>query len=465
MSSTFFGINVAYSGLTAQRRAMDILGYNMAHANDPTYKRQRLVMTEGAVLAQSQESSPTGSSAIGMGVKAGDVERVRNVILENRLNSAMQDSAEWSFKNTTMTQLESVLGEPSDTGLQADLDKFWKSWNSLASKPDDISLRTTVLENATALSQRIQYTYQQMNDVRTDLNYTLSDKVDQINQIAGQIGELNNDIGALESGQVPVNDLLNKRDALVSQLGKLTSISQFGESGSDFIISVGGRTLVQGNMVNKLDAVPGAGGIYNVKWSSDGDDAVLQGGEMKAVLELRDSTIPDYLSQLDNFASSLVESVNTIHHTGKTLDGTDGGDFFKAGITAANICLDDNIAKQPRLIAASADGNVGDATIAVQINNLKDQKLPSGLSINDMYRKLVGDIASSADSADSQAAARDLSVQQYTTQQQSISGVSLDEEMSNMIKFQQAYNASARMLTAWDQMLSVLIDKTGLAGR
>ena len=133
---TFFGISVTQSGLAAQRRAMDVLGYNIANANNPTYKRQRLVMVEGAVLAQSQEADPLGSSAVGSGVNSGDVERVLDPLIENRPRQAGTASANWNYRQSTLSQLEAQIGEPSDTGLQTDLDNFWASWQKVATSPD-----------------------------------------------------------------------------------------------------------------------------------------------------------------------------------------------------------------------------------------------------------------------------------------------------------------------------------------
>ena len=464
MSSTFFGLSVAQSGLAAQRRAMDVLGYNIANANDPTYKRQRTVSVEGMVLAQSQESSPGGSSAFGSGVRSGDIERIRDVLIENRLRQATQASSSWDYKAQTMSQLEATLGEPSDNGLQADLDNFWNAWDKVATTPDSLPLRGTLLEDSSALAQRIQYIYSQINDARGDVNAATVDRVDRINVIAGEIGRLNNEIGSMQSGDVSSNDLQNRRDALVLELSKLVAISQHGGGTDNFIVSVGGRVLVQGNLVNKMTCAD-VNGSQAVQWASDGENVIVHGGELQAIVDLRDVMIPNYLSQLDTLASTLVAKVNEIHRTGKTLAGADGGDFFRAGTTAANISLDDSIIDHPQLIAASEDGAIGNSDIAHKIAALNKTPVAGSLTINDIYRALIGDIGGASATAGRQATAHKLSLQQFTTQQQSISGVSLDEEMTNMIKFQQAYNASARIITVVDEMLSILIERTGSTGR
>lgn len=465
MPSTFFGISISQSALTAQKQAMDVLGYNIAHANDPTYKRQRVVMQEGAVLAQAQDASAVSNSPFGSGVSSGGIERIRDTLIENRLRQSLTTLAEWDYKSSSMSNIEAILSEPSDGGLQETLDEFWNSWQSVATTPDSEPLRASLLENSTALCERIQFVYGEMINATQDLNFAVGDSVDQINLMADEIGRLNSQIGALDAGEMPVNDLLNRRDALVQELSKLVDIGQYGDDKSDYIISVGGRILVQGALVNEIKSDVKPDGTRTLQWANDGQDVVAQGGKLKAILDMRDDVIPDYMSQLDNLAETLVEDVNAIHSTGKTLTGADAGNFFKEGSTAGNIALDDSIIGQPKLIAASSDGAVSNNDIAKKIYGLEGTPGSSLVTINTMYQNLIGDIASTASIADKQNTAYQLAVNQLTTQQQAVSGVSLDEEMSNMIRFQQAYNAASRILTAADEMLDVLVEKTGTVGR
>lgn len=465
MSSTFFGISVAYSGLSAQRKALDILGYNIAHANDPTYKRQRIVMSEAGVLAQSQEAYSLRTSAFGAGVASGGIERIRDSLIENRIRMATQAAADWEYTSQTMKQLEATIGEPSDNGLQNDLDNFWASWQKVATTPESLPIRGALLEDASALCQRIQYQYQQMREMVNDLNMAAMDKVTKVNLIAEEVGRLNLEIGALESGQVPVNDLLNRRDALVVELSKLVDVSQHGDSKENFILSIGGRVLVQGSKVNALTTEVDLSGNRIIRWQGDNEVLSNAGGELHAITQLREVTIPSYMAQLDQIASTLVEQVNALHRTGRTLDGQPAGDFFRAGTTAGNISLDQGILGHPELVAGSVTGAIGDGDLARAINGIKDKAITGGLTINQLYRAMIGDIGGAAAIAERQAVAHRLSLDQFTTQQQSISGVSLDEEMTNMVKFQQAYNASARVLTVMDEMLGVMIERTGTVGR
>ncbi len=444
---------------------MDILGHNIAHANDPTYKRQRLVLVEGAVLAQAQEATVLGSSPFGSGVNAGDVLRVRDALIERRLRTATQAASDWQYRAQTMKQIEAIFAEPSDGGLQTDLDKFWASWQKLASNPESLPIRSALLEDAAALCQRIQYIYAQLRSTADDLNSSVVDRVALINNISQEIARLNLQISAMEPNQVGTNALQDRRDALVLELSKLVAVSQHEEGNLGITISVGGRILVQGGQANLLECATVEGGKQQVRWAKDGQEVLIKGGELNGLLWLRDEALPSYLAQLDTFASILVQEVNALHRTGKTLTGSDGTDFFKAGTTAANISLDPSIVDHPELIAASATGAVGNNEIALAIAGLDSRPVRGTMTLNQLYRGLVADIGGSAAIAYRQATAHQLSLDQFTMQQQSVSGVSLDEEMTNLIKFQQAYNAAARVITVMDEMIDVLVSKTGVVGR
>lgn len=465
MAGTFFGISVAQSGLMAQKMAMEVLSMNIANANDPTYKRQRLTLQENLPLAQSQDAGSLGSLIVGGGVRTGSIERVRDALIENRLRLATSSSAESDYMQNKLSQIESTLSEPSDTGLLADLDQFWASWNAVATTPTSQPIRSALIEDASALCSRIQYTYQQIANAQDDLNLATRNEVDRINQISEEIAKINEEITYSADGQAAANRILDRRDALVLELSKIVSVSQHGEGSDNFVLSIGGHVLVQGIEYNTVTSAENGGGQETLYWENGGDEVVVQGGKLKAIYDLNGTLIPDYLSQLDNFASSLVTEVNTLHAGGQTLDGTPAGNFFVDGSTAANIALDPSIIGHPELVAASATDGVSDGDVALNIANLQNKQLAGGLSINEIYRALVGTVGGAAASADQQAQAQNLSLQQFTAQQQSVSGVSLDEEMANMIKFQQAYNAAARMLTAMDEMLDVLVQKTGITGR
>lgn len=461
MAGSFFGINVARSGLAAQKLAMEVVSENIANANDASYTRQRVVSSTGESIAMTQESTATGTSTITNGLRTGSIERVTDTLVTNQLRQTNTSSEQWEYTYNMLSQIETVFDEPNDDGLQTDLNNFWSAWQEVATTPDSISMRSTLIDNTEALTSRIQYTYNQIRSVQTDINGSIDDIVDRVNNISQEIATLNQRIATLPSGEMQSNELLDQRDALVLELSGYASVTQNGESGGDFVLSIGGQVLVQGNQYNTIESSTDDSGNQVIEWSKNGRDLSIKGGQLKSMLDLTNTTIPEYLSQLNSLASTLIEQVNSLHATGKTLDGSDGGEFFVSGGDAGSITLNSDLASNPSLIAASKDGNVGDGEIARDIGSLQNTTLSSGLTINGMYQALIGDVSGDTHAAEQQSTVASLSLEEYTTLQQSISGVSMDEEMTNIIKFQQAYNASSRVLTVMNEMLDTLINRTG----
>ncbi len=461
MSSTFFGLSVATSGLNAQQQAMDVISYNIANANDPTYKRQRVVMTENSASAQSPDASAVDSSPSGSGASAGDIQRVLDQLVDTQVQQSTQTSAEWSYKSQTMQQIQSILGEPSDTGLENSLDTFFNDWQNVANTPSDTSLRTTLLDDASSLCQQFQYTSQQLQSTSDSLNSSVEAGVNQVNQDADQIAQLNGEINSVQPNQFGSNDLENQRDALVLDLSNQIGITQSTDPNGDVTISIGGRVLVQGAQAYHLETQTDASGNQAIQWAGDGQAVTLTGGQLKGITDIRDTSIPSYMSQLNAIAGDLVSQVNAISVKGTDLNGNTGNNFFTPGTTASNISLDSSVAGNPAAVPASGDGEVGSSSNAQAISALGSADISQGLTFDDMYQGLVSSIAGDTSTANSQSTAQQLTLTQFTSQQQSVSGVSLDEEMTNMVQFQQAYNASSRVITVMNDMLTSLMDMVG----
>jgi flagellar hook-associated protein 1 FlgK len=259
--------------------------------------------------------------------------------------------------------------------------------------------------------------------------------------------------------------LLDRRDLLVGELTSLAGVEVSGKGGGDFMVTLGSKILVQGTVADELSVRAGPSGTQEVYSVSDGGTRIIPGGEIAGIMDVRDGAIPQLMTALDDLAGTLITTVNAIHVTGTTLDGAPAGDFFTAGATAADIEVASDILASPRNIATSSSGAVGNNQIALDISELRGKPLPSGQTINQLYQAIVSEAGTQSALAKHYAESQRLSLEQFTAQQQSVSGVSLDEEMADMVKFQQAYNAAARILTACDDMLSTLIEKTGLVGR
>ncbi len=453
------------SALRAQQIALDTLSHNIANANTPGYKRQRVMLGEGNPLTGPFTNGASPRVAIGTGVHVEQIQRIQDDFVDSRVRQTAALAAEWGTKSQILSQIETVFNEPSDHGIGNQLSKFWDAWDRLSAQPTDIATRDALIGQARILAQHIRNTYAEVKAIDDGIDLAVRDKVAEINALVNQIADLNARIvWAGSSGAFP-NDLLDQRDLLVGQLSALAGVEVSGKGGQEFILTLGNKVLVQGVHADQLGVRLDANGAQEIYSLTTGDVRVVPGGEVAGLMELHHQAIPAIMAALDNFVATLTTEVNAIHRLGFTLDCDPAGDFFTEGSTAANFSVAADILDSPRNVAASASGSVGNNTIALRIAALRSEALPAGQTISQLYQTIVTEMGTQSALAKHYADTQSLTLEQFSAQQQSVSGVSLDEEMTDMVRFQQAYNAAARVLTACDEMLSMLIERTGVVGR
>ncbi len=458
--SYFSSINIAVSALRAQQYAMSVTGHNIANANTEGYRRQEPVFIAGDPLIAGAGIPTVGAPKVGTGVQVETVQRAQTDFIDGQIRSSTQSLGLWNSKNESLQQVESFLSEPSDSGLSSTLNEFWNAWEDLAATPESQAPRAAVVNSGTTLADQIKKLHSDLVDVQTQANDTINTSVDDINRISHEIAKINSQIRSTSDGNFVTNDLLDRRDLLVEQLSQYAQIETHGDSGADMIVSIGGKALVQGDHAAELTTDIGTEGKTAVKWADDGSDVNFTGGSMNGLLDIRDNVVQGYITSLNSITQAIITNTNEIHSSGKGLDGR-VGDFF-TGTDASNISVADDLIAKPSSVAASESGTSGDNTIAVQISNLRDSKVFGSETISDKYDAMVSSIASDADEAKLRSGTQDLSLKQLKTQRESVAGVSLDEEMANMIKFQQAYNASARILTTINEMIDTVVNRMGV---
>jgi flagellar hook-associated protein 1 FlgK len=269
-----------------------------------------------------------------------------------------------------------------------------------------------------------------------------------VNSIGSRIAQLNDAIMKdTVTGDHP-NDLLDQRDLLIDQLSQLGNISVTATTYGQVDVSIGGASLVSGATVATL---------------AESNMTSLTSGKLAGLITLRDTTIPGYQSQLDTVASTLITATNAQHALGYDLTGTAGGSFF-TGTSAGTIAINPALINNPALIAASGNGNVGNADNALALANIRNQALVGASTIDTAYSQLVTQIGSDTQQAQRDSDTANLLTGSIDDRRQSVSGVSLDEEMTNLVKFQRGYQASARAMSAMDEMIDQLISRTGKVG-
>lgn len=457
--SSFSGLSIALSALRAQQYAMDTTGHNIANANTEGYRRQEPVFVANHPLTGSFTTTGVGSQ-IGTGVEVATIRRTQTDFMDTQIRMENQWLGMWSSRSEALQQIEPLLSEPGDSGLSAALDRFWNSWQDLAASPESLPARIAVVESGVALSDRIRNLHYDLYKVQEDADRAIAGKSNEINWLAQEIASLNAQTIKAENGQYQPNDLMDRRDLLVEQLARITRIEVHGSGGSNMIISVGGRVLVQGNYAAKTSVGVGPTGWSQIVWSEDNSPLPVNGGELKGLTDVRDTLAAGYMASLDTITQAIVARVNAIHVTGFDMNGNPAGDFFTAGTGASNVTVNSALLAAPSGVAASgAAGEPGNNSVANAMAGVRGEALVGGQTARTAYTALVTQIGSHARESAMRTSLHEVSLKQRKMQRESIAGVSIDEEMANMMKFQQAYNAAARIFTVMNEMLDTIINR------
>jgi len=438
MTSAFFGLQTSLRGLLTQQQALDVTGHNIANANTQGYSRQEALLepTRPYILPANSVNSGAGAQ-LGSGVDVAAIRRVRDQFLDLQYRAQQMSLGDATARTTSLDQVEGAIAEPSDDGLAAQLSRFWDAWSDVANAPENAGARAALVTTAQTLTTSFRTIADQLTTVAQqaqDEFGAITGANGDVANIASELAGLNRAIGdAVFRGQQP-NDLMDRRDQLVDRLSQLAQVSVTDTGDSRWRIDFGGVTLVD----------PSTPTGYT--WPQTLGAA--PGGKLGALQDLASATGPalTYRSQLDAVASDLVSSVNALH--------TSTPFFDPAGTTAATIAV----------VATSATVQTGSGTASGENDVAQAIARLRGGTTDQMYQALVAKIGT-----ESQAAVRAQSTSQSLVdaiedRRQSVAGVSLDEEMTNLIRFQRGYQASARTMTTMDEMLDTLVNRTGKVG-
>lgn len=330
-TSSFFGIELGKRSLQNFKTALEVTGHNINNVATKGYSRQRVVMrTFDKPLEEPSLNRAERAGQIGQGAEITTIERLRDKFIDSKIMVELGSDGYWKTKNNYLQQLEAIYNEPGDYNLRNDLDAFWDAWQEMSVNPAERGTRMTLVERADRINNSFNQMYNQMDSMRNNLNSLVENKVNRINDIANSIRSLNTAIVKQEAlGQSP-NDLLDKRDLLLDELSSLANVDIKSIDPDETMIYIGSRSLIQGNVVNKLSLERSAlnEGMFDVYWENDHVQLNLDGGELKALLELRDVDTVDAINDLDTLAMNLADSVNEIHRSGFGLNQETGVDFF-----------------------------------------------------------------------------------------------------------------------------------------
>jgi flagellar hook-associated protein 1 FlgK len=478
MGSTFGNLETGIRGLRAHQIALQVTGQNVTNADTSGYSRQVPIMQTTDPYTYPSLYNSNGVGQLGTGVEVDRILRMRDDFIDLQLRNENAMKGKWGLRQNTLEQLEVLINEPSDSSISSRLNRFWSSLNELSTRSEDSSVRAAVNEDAIVFTQSIRHTHQQLSDLKKDLNEQLSVYAGKVNTLAKQIAELNSVIGKVKGSKQEPNDLIDQRERLIQELSGLTNITISTDKNSRYNIAISGAILVAGDTYSQLKVVKNTDkqGMDDLLWVENGLPAVITNGEIKGLLETRDVDVQYYIDSLNQFASVLMKRFNEVHQSGYGLDNSSQKAFF-TGTDASDIDVNPVIAMDLNLIAASGNtgsseqlphGAPGNSENARKLANVIKRDLLMNehcVTLTEYYNGLIAKLGIDSEKAKATSQNQDTLISYLKDRQESVAGVSMDEELSNMIKFQNAYNASTRYITTIDEMLEKLINGTGVVGR
>jgi len=459
MSSLFGSMSIALQSLLAQQGTMGVVADKVANANTPGYSR-------GVPIWEETPPTFRGNVLVGTGVTIDKVESVRDNILNLRSLQESQRQASLNSYQQSMNQVEALFNETQGAGLQNVLSNFFNSFQALAANPTSSPLRQAVMTAGRNLADTFNQTSRSLTTIRSGLDQSVVQTVEQINQLTSQIVSLNGQIPAVSVAGQDAGGLLDQRDRALQNLSQLVDTAViYSADGTASVTTSAGAMLVAGNESQPLTVQRETdSGMHDVFSHGTDITPAIAGGKLQGYLDARDDIIPSTQSKLDNVATSLISAVNAQQQAGYDLNGLQGQDFFvpftptnpgsNAGAATAMALALNN----PDQVAASSDGTAGNNRNATALAELQDKAIVSGQTPGDHYSNLVFQVGNAVSNASAEQEAVSLVLQQLTNQRSAVFGVSLDEEASNLILYQRAYEAAARVISIVDQLTSETIN-------
>ena len=522
MTSTFHSIEVGKRGVVAQQTALNTTGHNVTNASTVGYSRQVVKLEAARPLSFPGFQNTTEARQLGMGVEATSITRVRDLLLDIEYRNQNTELATWNVKQETLSNIEGIVNEPSKDSIANSISEFWNSWQQLSKSPSttDLSARTVVQQKAIALTETFNHIASQLDTLSSNLTERINTKTNEANNMITQIADLTQMISRVEGLGDNANDLRDKRDLLVDELSVIGNI-QVSETNDTYQLTFGNTLVVNGMTSTQITPADAAnlttGQIAGYIQSRDVHvkeymnqldimantlatgkvEVTIPAGTVLSAGVTIPGAVVDANGKVAADVKYIVAGLNGLHKLGYTLGdpATNGKDFFvtsdsTAVITATNIRVNNDIIDDLKNIAASvraekvtnADGTTsnkvvqGNGDMALLIAGLAERDFnfnPTGANgaittdgtINGYLQAVIAQLGTDADHANKMVSNGSLLVEHADSLRQSISSVSLDEEMADLIKFQHAYSASARIITTMDEMLDKLINGTGVVGR
>ncbi|TSA56182.1 MAG: flagellar hook-associated protein FlgK [Planctomycetaceae bacterium] len=453
-------LNIAKDSLLSHQTAINVTGSNIANVNTEGYTRQRPIFcTVG--------SSNIGAGQVQYGVEVDQIQRIYDQFITYQIHEQNQDIGYTEAKKEQLERIEIILNETTGEGIDDLFNKFWNAWEDLSANPSGQTEREALVSVTQSLTYVFRSYSSELVTLQKDVNSNISALVDTINSDLSSIAALNQKITQNATGKGDTNIFRDERDKIVKELAGIIEINYFEDaSGALNIFISNGLALVEEGRYNSLAVETNEDTYYDIIFEDAPGVAInsnITTGKIAGLLEIRDTTTVSYLSSLNTLAAELVQEVNDKHQEGFDTSGNLGGNFFDATkTTALTIEVDAAIIADVNKIAASETVN-GDGNNALNIAGLRDELvLNSGSStFIDYYSSFIGTVGQDVLYADRAFEHNTDLMEQLTSKRESVSGVSIDEEMMSLIKYQTGYTAAARLCTTVQALVDDLLGLVG----
>lgn len=497
---SWLGFNTAVSGLMGSQKKIHVANHNVASAEREGYSKQATYERSNTALRLP------GVGYMGTGNNIYDIRRVRDAYVDFKYRKENSPAGEWQVKRQSLTELEGILKGTREHGINVSIDEFFSSLEDLSTNPSDNSYKMSFRQKAEALAVRLNETAQSFNRKQAGLNIEVGAKIKEVNDITTQIANINGQIFRMEIDGRHANDLRDQRDLLVDKLSKIVDIDT-SEDNNKFTVKVGGTTMVDHDYTKQFKYPPRTEKskidekqfMYQLEWE-DEDPVILHSGELKGLIESRDGNgvdpafkgVPYYVERLDEFARGFAKKVNEVFEKGNndpsnpgkkniklfTKDGVTSGSFANySELKAGNIKLSGEVLSSLDYIMTSETGLPEDNKLVKEIIDLRDNKtfFVKGIGTppvpaysgtpEDFLTSIISTLGTDSQYSDRMDKNQSAIMDNIENQRLSISGVDLNEEMNNVVRFQQLYSASARMITVFDEIFQKTINNLGIVGR
>ncbi|HTS57761.1 MAG TPA: flagellar hook-associated protein FlgK [Terriglobales bacterium] len=441
---------IASQALDVDQGAIDVSANNIANANTPGYSREVVDLSENTPVE-------TANLTYGTGVNLEQIQSIRDQVLTLQIaeQTAQQSGAQTELN--ALQQVEALFSTPSQ-GIGADISAFFNSVSQLSTDPSNAALRSAVITAAQNLAISFNQTSQSITTNQLTLNQSVSQTVDQINTLTQQIAHINAQVGAMQQLGKDPGGLEDQENQLINQLSQLTSVSETQTQEGLTLTTGNGTALVVGNQSYALQVQTGASGMQDVFSNGQDITSTIQGGILGGTIQVRDQDLPGLLNQLDTLAGQFATSFNTAQAAGFDLNGNPGQALFSVTAgpgAAASFSL---ATTNANAIAASSDGSQGSNGNVANLMAVSTQPLPSGDTPTNSYAAIVSQSGILAKQAQAEVTASTTSINQLSDQLGAISGVSINEETTNLLNYQNAFSAAARVVSTVAQLTQTVLN-------